>query len=49
MSAMDSLTDVQIAAVNATAEQTLRDPEDLAVELFPLIYIKPNYEKDPPP
>lgn len=41
--AFDGLTDVQIEAVRFTADATGRDPGELAVELFPLLYISPRY------
>jgi len=44
--ALAGLTSVQLDAVTATATQTGRDAEELAVELFPLIYIAPRYPKD---
>lgn len=44
MTALDQLTPVQVEAIEATAAQLLRDPEELAVELFPLIYLNPFQE-----
>ncbi len=42
MTALDQLTPAQYGALIATAERTLRDPEELASELLQLLYIDPS-------
>lgn len=44
MTALSQLTREQADAVLSTAALLLRDPEELAVELFPLIHINPHQE-----